>query len=215
MDLPFATSRLQTLQTILRNLAPIQMTSNCILIKEKTISSGRGVAAHTCRPAYSNWGITQHWLCFRNLCGEIKKTRLFFIVAHEIVHSSNRLFSDMLNHNVLLCIYLIKDIAEVMFILLSDCRFNIPKGTVVMSNIWHNHNDPSVWKEPETFRPERFLDEEGKYRPREEFTPFGIGKSRPRILLHQKQLWWITSLNWSIFDKIEATQSGNSTKGNI
>ena len=55
---------------------------------------------------------------------------------------------------------------------------------MVMSNIWHNHNDPSVWKEPELFRPERFLDEEGKFRPREELTPFGIGKSEPNALSH-------------------------------
>ncbi|XP_022106606.1 cytochrome P450 2J6-like isoform X2 [Acanthaster planci] len=54
--------------------------------------------------------------------------------------------------------------------------YNIPKGTIVMSNIWHNHFDPLVWEEPGQFRPERFLDKDGKFRPREELIPFGIGR---------------------------------------
>ncbi|XP_038051667.1 cytochrome P450 2J6-like [Patiria miniata] len=54
--------------------------------------------------------------------------------------------------------------------------YNIPKGTTIMCNIWHNHYDPLVWEEPEKFRPERFLDGDGKFRPREEFMPFGSGR---------------------------------------
>ncbi|XP_038078489.1 cytochrome P450 2J6-like [Patiria miniata] len=54
--------------------------------------------------------------------------------------------------------------------------YNIPKGTLVFSNLWHNHFDPSVWEEPKSFRPERFLDKEGKFQSREELTPFGIGR---------------------------------------
>ncbi|XP_038051670.1 cytochrome P450 2J6-like [Patiria miniata] len=54
--------------------------------------------------------------------------------------------------------------------------YNIPKGTTIMANIWHNHFDPLVWEEPEKFRPERFLDGDGKFRPREELMPFGSGR---------------------------------------
>ena len=57
-------------------------------------------------------------------------------------------------------------------------RYTIPKGTIVVASIWHNHFDPAVWKEPRKFCPERFLDKDGKFRNREEFIPFGIGKCR-------------------------------------
>ncbi|XP_038077532.1 cytochrome P450 2J6-like [Patiria miniata] len=54
--------------------------------------------------------------------------------------------------------------------------YNIPKGTLVISNLWHNHFDPSVWAKPKSFRPERFLDKEGQFQSREVLTPFGVGR---------------------------------------
>ncbi|XP_072020299.1 methyl farnesoate epoxidase-like [Amphiura filiformis] len=53
--------------------------------------------------------------------------------------------------------------------------YDIPKGTYVVSNIWAVHHDPDVWGEPDQFKPERFLDEDGKLRQREEFMPFSTG----------------------------------------
>ncbi|XP_072020581.1 cytochrome P450 2J4-like [Amphiura filiformis] len=53
--------------------------------------------------------------------------------------------------------------------------YDIPKGTYVVSNIWAVHHDPDVWAEPDQFKPERFLDEDGKLRQREEFMPFSTG----------------------------------------
>ncbi len=53
--------------------------------------------------------------------------------------------------------------------------YDVPKGTVVMANIWAVHHDPAVWKDPEEFRPERFLDENGCLVRREELIPFSIG----------------------------------------
>ena len=36
--------------------------------------------------------------------------------------------------------------------------------------------DPTVWDEPLKFKPERFLDQNGKFKhPKENFLPFGIG----------------------------------------
>ena len=55
-------------------------------------------------------------------------------------------------------------------------RYNIPKGSVVLSNLWHSHFDPTVWEEPQKFCPERFLDSDGKLISREELTPFGVGQ---------------------------------------
>ncbi|XP_076452542.1 cytochrome P450 2B4-like [Babylonia areolata] len=52
----------------------------------------------------------------------------------------------------------------------------IPKGTFVLVYLDTALRDPQVWKDPDTFRPERFLDEEGRVVRREELIPFGTGK---------------------------------------
>ncbi|KAM3623677.1 uncharacterized protein V6R79_014196 [Siganus canaliculatus] len=55
--------------------------------------------------------------------------------------------------------------------------YTIPKGTVVLPNLWSVHRDPTVWDDPDTFNPTRFLDNEGKLLRKECFIPFGIGVS--------------------------------------
>ena len=51
------------------------------------------------------------------------------------------------------------------------------QGTVVMGHVGLCHIDPNYWDEPEEFRPERFLNESGKFRiPKEGFLPFGTGE---------------------------------------
>ncbi|XP_072038457.1 cytochrome P450 2J6-like isoform X2 [Amphiura filiformis] len=55
--------------------------------------------------------------------------------------------------------------------------YDVPKGSLIVSNLWAVHNDPDIWTEPDQFRPERFLDEDGKLRHREEFIPFSAGWS--------------------------------------
>ncbi|XP_053711484.1 cytochrome P450 2U1 isoform X2 [Synchiropus splendidus] len=52
----------------------------------------------------------------------------------------------------------------------------IPQGTVVLPNLWSVHRDPTVWEEPDSFNPTRFLDAEGKLIRKESFIPFGIGR---------------------------------------
>ncbi|XP_074538368.1 cytochrome P450 2U1 [Halichoeres trimaculatus] len=54
--------------------------------------------------------------------------------------------------------------------------YTIPKGTVVLPNLWSVHRDPTVWDDPDTFNPARFLDDEGKLMRKEFFIPFGIGR---------------------------------------
>nr|XP_050037674.1 cytochrome P450 2U1-like [Dermacentor andersoni] len=56
--------------------------------------------------------------------------------------------------------------------------FFLPKGSVVLPNIWAVHNDPTLWKEPTKFYPERYLNEDGtlfSHKP-EHLIPFCIGR---------------------------------------
>ncbi|XP_017464536.1 PREDICTED: probable cytochrome P450 304a1 [Rhagoletis zephyria] len=55
--------------------------------------------------------------------------------------------------------------------------FKIPKDTVVIPGLYAFHSDPRVWGDPENFRPERFLDDNGKLCLIKDITmPFGAGK---------------------------------------
>ncbi|XP_053552904.1 cytochrome P450 2U1-like [Bombina bombina] len=54
--------------------------------------------------------------------------------------------------------------------------YTIPKGSVVLANLWAVHRDPKVWEKPNDFNPSRFLDEHGQILKKEAFIPFGIGR---------------------------------------
>lgn len=75
--------------------------------------------------------------------------------------------------------------------------FHVPANTKIMANLWHVHHDEKVWGDPWTFRPERFLDEDGELLPRshpfrKHWLAFGIGRrqcigetfARSRIFLY-------------------------------
>lgn len=57
------------------------------------------------------------------------------------------------------------------------CGYYLPKEAIVIVNIHSVHHDPEVWGDPEVFRPERFLDENGKVIHSEHFIPYSMGKS--------------------------------------
>ncbi|CAH1233498.1 CYP2U1 [Branchiostoma lanceolatum] len=55
--------------------------------------------------------------------------------------------------------------------------YQIPKGTWIMPNLWALHHDPATWGDPDVFRPERFLDENGKPVPKPAaLMPFSAGR---------------------------------------
>ncbi|XP_071477261.1 cytochrome P450 2U1-like [Diadema antillarum] len=57
--------------------------------------------------------------------------------------------------------------------------YDIPKGTVIIPNIWAVHHEPSLWENPDQFNPERFLDKEtNKVRLRDELIPFCVGRRK-------------------------------------
>lgn len=64
--------------------------------------------------------------------------------------------------------------------MLQDTDINgyfFPKNATVISNIFSAHNDPKVWGDPENFRPERFLSEDGTtFLKNENLIPFSAGR---------------------------------------
>jgi cytochrome P450 len=57
--------------------------------------------------------------------------------------------------------------------------YHIPKNTNVVINIGEIHYDPKEWPEPNEFKPERFLDSDGKFvgwTTKHAFMPFGLGR---------------------------------------
>ncbi|CAA7032570.1 unnamed protein product [Microthlaspi erraticum] len=56
-----------------------------------------------------------------------------------------------------------------------DCMlagYDVPRGSMLLVNVWAMHRDPSVWENPETFEPERFENEKEK----QKVLSFGIGR---------------------------------------
>lgn len=54
----------------------------------------------------------------------------------------------------------------------------IPKDTLILSNIWAVHHDPTIWEDPFKFNPYRFLSDNTKTLiDHEGYMPFSIGMS--------------------------------------
>lgn len=56
------------------------------------------------------------------------------------------------------------------------CGYHIPKRSIIFPNIWALHMDKKFWKDPHTFRPQRFLDLNNKVRKVKNFLPFSLGR---------------------------------------
>ncbi|CAB1339270.1 unnamed protein product [Coregonus sp. 'balchen'] len=54
--------------------------------------------------------------------------------------------------------------------------YTIPKGTMVITNLYSVHFDEKYWCDPGTFSPQRFLDSNGNFVRREAFLPFSLGR---------------------------------------
>lgn len=88
--------------------------------------------------------------------------------------------------------------------------FTVPKEAQVLLNLWAIGRDPSIWKDPNVFTPERFLgsdiDVKGQHF---ELTPFGGGRRIcPGLPLALKMLHWmlgslINSFNWELEGRVK------------
>ncbi|XP_026390661.1 cytochrome P450 81E8-like [Papaver somniferum] len=61
----------------------------------------------------------------------------------------------------------------------ADCvigGYHIPRGTMLLVNLWAIQNDPKLWDEPNKFKPERFEGIEGGNRDGFMLMPFGTGR---------------------------------------
>ncbi|XP_073541417.1 steroid 17-alpha-hydroxylase/17,20 lyase isoform X1 [Phyllobates terribilis] len=56
-------------------------------------------------------------------------------------------------------------------------EYTIPKEARVVINLWSLHHDEKEWVNPDDFKPDRFLDENGHrlYSPSQSYLPFGAG----------------------------------------
>ncbi|XVF39839.1 hypothetical protein PTKIN_Ptkin01aG0064400 [Pterospermum kingtungense] len=53
--------------------------------------------------------------------------------------------------------------------------FRVPSGTMLLVNIWAIQNDPKIWEDPTSFKPERFEVQDGA-RDGFKSMPFGVGR---------------------------------------
>ena len=96
----------------------------------------------------------------------------------------------------------------------------MPRDTMILVNHWALHYDPSIWKDVDTFTPERFLDGNGKLGPKpENWFPFSAGKrvclgeaiAKPELLLLFTAL--MHRFKWNIPEgsKVDLSPNGNVT----
>ncbi|CAL0304119.1 unnamed protein product [Lupinus luteus] len=96
---------------------------------------------------------------------------------------------------------------------IEDCvvsGYLIPKGSVTCINIWAMGRDPKIWENPLEFKPERFLEGEGRFIDTKghnyELLPFGSGRRGcPGMPLAMRELPTVIGalvqcFEWNMFD---------------
>nr|UXG91340.1 miltiradiene/abietatriene hydroxylase [Callicarpa americana] len=94
----------------------------------------------------------------------------------------------------------------------------IPKGTQVLVNVWAMGRDPRVWTNPESFEPERFLDQKIDFKGQDyELIPFGSGRRIcPGMPLANRILHMTTAILVHNFDwKLEEGAADADHKGEL
>lgn len=74
----------------------------------------------------------------------------------------------------------------------------IPKGTMVIPNVWQISRDPNVYEDPSTFNPDRFINDPNIRDPRDFI--FGFGRRAcPGSYLAYQVIWiFVVSTLWAV-----------------
>ncbi|KAG2158981.1 cytochrome P450 [Suillus bovinus] len=88
--------------------------------------------------------------------------------------------------------------------------YYIPKGSMVVPNIWFMLNDPERYANPSQFNPDRFLANDGKEPETEPRTIcFGFGRRIcPGIHLAEASVWLSAVMSLAVFDISKAVENG-------
>ncbi|KAG2141325.1 cytochrome P450 [Suillus clintonianus] len=88
--------------------------------------------------------------------------------------------------------------------------YYIPKGSLVIPNIWFMLNDPQTFADPSQFNPERFLDNDGKDpEPEPRTICFGFGRRIcPGLHLADASVWISTVMSLAVFDISKVVENG-------
>ncbi|KIM62440.1 hypothetical protein SCLCIDRAFT_24975 [Scleroderma citrinum Foug A] len=86
--------------------------------------------------------------------------------------------------------------------------YYIPKGSLIIPNIWAMLNNPLSYTEPEEFRPERFLVHDGTQPETDPRTIcFGFGRRIcPGLQLADASVWLLTAMTLAVFNITKAVE---------
>lgn len=87
--------------------------------------------------------------------------------------------------------------------------YTIPKGTMVITNLYSVHFDEKYWSDPGVFSPQRFLDANGNFVRREAFLPFSLGQARSVVVFALPKTECLMCNSW-IFVFREASVPGRA-----
>ncbi|KAI6109264.1 cytochrome P450 [Pisolithus croceorrhizus] len=88
--------------------------------------------------------------------------------------------------------------------------YYIPKGTLVISNVWGMLHDPSTYSDPMEFNPDRFPPGEGKLLPTDPYNMcFGFGRRIcPGMHLADASVWICVAMSLAVFEISKVVENG-------
>ena len=117
----------------------------------------------------------------------IGKDRLPQMEDSAHLHYTQAVICEVIRHSHSIALIMRKAVRDT-----SLQGYCIPKGTTVIFNLWRIHSDANQWKEPELFKPDRFLDVNGEFvgwNSNLDFFPFSLGRRAcPGITLGKMQV---------------------------
>ncbi|KAI0387367.1 putative cytochrome P450 oxidoreductase OrdA-like protein [Hypomontagnella monticulosa] len=93
----------------------------------------------------------------------------------------------------------------------------IPKGSVILANVWHFTHDPEVYDDPMAFKPERFLTADGqKSAPDPHTFVFGFGRRIcPGRLLADNTIYLTVAQSLAVFNINKSPDSKEGIESNL